>query len=100
MSKKSNTITDEKIEYVLDHLDWERIRQVMDLLDWKYGVGSKAYRPTFSTLRQTAKGMLLELKGYEPGSKIRSGGFVAESDENGEMTVGFELCRSDSSDAS
>jgi hypothetical protein len=83
----------EQIESILDEFDFYKVQKVMQALNWNWATSNvENGTPTISELRKTARHLLKDVADVTLGySKIGTGGFYAQRDSEGCLTLSFTV---------
>lgn len=93
------TNINDRINYVMDHFDYERVRKTMLALDWQWFNAEEGV-PSIAELREGSRKLLERVAktGLErqTSAKMMTGGFVAGYDTPEDVLyLEFNLCESD-----
>ena len=78
-----------QIDEIMDNFDFRKVAEVMEHLGWGW-CGSGYEVPTESEIRSTARRLLQDVSRKLP-SNVSTGGFRAQSYEDGNLTLEFVL---------
>ena len=85
------TITQQElIDEILDQFDFQKVKEVMDALNWTWGIGTESHVPDIPELRKQAREMLWDVI-RSKGRMTKTGGFVAEKEDDDTLELRFEV---------
>ena len=85
------TITQQElIDEILDQFDFQKVKEVMDALNWTWAIGTESHVPDIPELRKQAREMLWDAI-RSKHRMIKTGGFVAEKEDDDTLELRFEV---------
>ena len=85
------TITQQElIDEILDQFDLQKVKEVMDALNWTWAIGTESHVPDIPELRKQAREMLWDAI-RSKHRMIKTGGFVAEKEDDDTLELRFEV---------
>lgn len=80
----------ELIDEILDQFDFQKVKEVMDALNWTWAIGTESHVPDIPELRKKAREMLWDSI-RSKDRMIKTGGFVAEKEDDDTLELRFEV---------
>ena len=79
----------DQIHEIMDYFNFSRVALAMEALNWTWG--SAGMIPDEPTIRQSARKYLTQVSELGNGYSVGSGGFIAHKDDDGYLSLRFEL---------